>query len=249
MKLTNRYSLFAALLIIMSFYFYETSSQSPKVHQKNADSVSSSKPQKSEPKASRETASIGSIGSDKYRSIKECLKGPTANCNYPETDPFAYEYSVTEDLAKEIQRFSQISQSPENLEALALDAIDIPSGNVQREALKILSKLPPNAKALSALKKSLPVSADPLIMSEATPTLLSYKDTPLSAEMHAFVSQQIQNGGHYSQKELAQQVHRFIDSASVATYQQTLLSLPKDSLAYRKLAAALHEYSAQQSGN
>jgi hypothetical protein len=142
----------------------------------------------------------------------------------------------------------QDSRLAPEAEAIARAQMGSLDAHVQAAALALLTRFPPSAENLSAIRSGLQNSPDALLIEQAMPELERYLGTPWEEELHALLTELVRSGAHFSSQAAAERILPFLRTGRADQYQKVLEALPTQSKAAQLLRAALAEWERIEGG-
>lgn len=184
-------------------------------------------------------------------NILECYQKHCPSID--DSDPRAYEINLGFALQKEVKLIrDNLSNNDlsEQDEKFLLEALEIPNGHVQSEAIAVLEKLPRSPVYFQSLIKALNISDyDSVLAGKALSVLNKYYEDPkYKADVLAYLEKQLTYGPLKTSETLAKDIDRFLDDESYQKIQQIYHSTPKGHNVKKYLDAALKNHKLQSTG-
>lgn len=190
--------------------------------------------------------------SDRLSKISEteaCYQSFT--CDFPQSDPRAYDIAVGKELAKNIQQLHKdYAGNPKTeglLKEIGIKYFKSENGFVQEAALSILKDFDPDPEILQSLIEGLENTYNPRITEQSLPFLEKYLGSESEPQVHSLL-EKLMLGAHFSGETTSTNILSFINEKSYGFYVNLLKALPVGSKNHQNLKSALSEYEKRQSG-
>lgn len=184
-------------------------------------------------------------------STQKCYE--SNDCDFPNSDPRAYELAVGKRLAELLKNFRETFKNDPSarteLETIGREYMGSYDGFVQEEALKILALFPPSRSNMESIVDGLNNTPDPLIVEQAMNEMKRYLGSQDEALVLDFLTKLLSNGAQFSSEKASELILPFINEKSFPLFQKTLADMPQDSIAAKNLKAAIDEYLRLRSGS
>ena len=186
------------------------------------------------------------------RTLTELLDCLRQSCEFPESDPRAYELAVGGAIHARLVMASQkyerndLGQS-EFIDQLLI-GLRVTNGHVQVFAIKQLATLPVSVKVFEQVNAVLTSVVDPLVFKQSLGFLKKYQANGFQIPVSNLVKHLIAHGGHYVSLEASKSLDTLINESNWQDYSQ-LLNV--DEISHRKkklINQSLTEFHRQQTG-
>lgn len=187
---------------------------------------------------------------EQLRFLNSCYTG--IDCGYQDHDPRQVDYQIGQEISDELRNLlsqwknSEITET--ELEQAALDSLNNPDGHVQQAALDLLAQLPPSAKHFDAIIEITTENYDAMIVEQIMDELYRYIPQGYSAQIDQTFTDLITTGSPNAAQTVTQNIVPFLNNENIASYKDTLATLPANSKKAKQLKAAIEEFELQQSG-
>jgi hypothetical protein len=185
-----------------------------------------------------------------WQDLKSCWEN--RDCPFSEEDPRAYDLAAGKQgillLQNSREAYLKGNLSGTELQEQAIEAIAIPDGHLQEEALKAISSLPPSSQSLDAILENLALTPSPPLIEQAMKEFERYLGTSEEARIQQFLADFIARGGQFSSEKASEMILEFLNEKSEPLFQQALATMVPDSTPARHLRSALDQYHRQNAG-
>lgn len=185
--------------------------------------------------------------SERVHLLEACIESRA--CNFPDTDPRAYDLAIGQKLAEEMRMIAEQSVTPsEEAVETARRLLLNPDGHVKAAALEVIAKSEPNPDVLAALLEGVLLEHDAKLLPRTLGILARYTDSASRARIDQTLQLVLTRGSHYVSLYLAQNLIGLLNSENISTYQSVLARLPAHDPVRELAERQIREYRLQSSG-
>ncbi|MCJ8277114.1 MAG: hypothetical protein MJK18_09755, partial [Bdellovibrionales bacterium] len=193
-----------------------------------------------------ETASLPTM-----KNLRECYQ--TQDCDFPNKDPSEYNYSVGQEIKKQLNKaYKRILRGEETRISYwsqeAIKSLKVSDGHVKEAALEVISTQPPSPQAFEKLLTDVIEYHDPLLIAQALAELQKYQEPQYQVRIYQTLSKVLNSGSLLVKKEIVYNIVPFLNKQSLPYFQDSLKKMNPSSNVHTVLFKILKDYRTQQTG-
>lgn len=173
----------------------------------------------------------------------ECFE--RGDCDADSTDSRADHQRQAQAIAGQL---SQLDASQSGARELALRALQLPNGHVQRAALDVIMQQAPEAQTTEAVASAIANGHDAPLFEHAAEWLAAAVAAGHAAPVEQMLGESLVSGSPYLAQSMADQILRFLTEENLALFADLQQQLPPHSQRALRLRQALHEFDLRRSG-